>query len=412
MRCRTCDISYPEGSRFCGRCGQLLVSPGLWPARRRWFTLILMTVLLGGIASGAIIWRGELKRLVGEGQELWRGTKAEKSDAKSAEGPADQGSSREGALVEPTDLLEDPETLVVALIGTPAAPAATGRIVWNPKRGGIFEVFGIQGPSQGAIYHVWVSSADRQSVRSLVHFSTDESGMRRGSLPSASVDRNEVFFVTREVTGDLSHPQGPELLLGEVETKGPRSEGKSPGRGSTGTVVRARPAPAKGAGTAPAPRADERPSSPGTGGTRNDRISRPEAAAPVTTERPETPPSPPSAPSVPPPPVPTKPPPQQASSAGRAAPGGPVSSIFDAPVEAVRIASEKALRSFGWEIDTDRSTPGEGVFVTESRGLNFQDFGVYGEGLRHRLYLLVRPHTESRTSVVVWRELYHEKRIL
>ena len=86
--------------------------------------------------------------------------------------------------------------------------------------------------------------------------------------------------------------------------------------------------------------------------------------------------------------------------------------IFDAPVEAVRIASEKALRSLGWEIDTDRSTPGEGVFVTESRGLNFQDFGVYGEGLRHRLHVLVKPDSGGNTSVLVRRELYHEKRIL
>jgi hypothetical protein len=83
---------------------------------------------------------------------------------------------------------------------------------------------------------------------------------------------------------------------------------------------------------------------------------------------------------------------------------------FDAPLDRVWTVTESILKSLGWEIDTyDRVV---GWILTDSRGLDFKDYAVYGKGLRHKLRLSLKAAGERRTTVTVERELYTEERIL
>ena len=86
------------------------------------------------------------------------------------------------------------------------------------------------------------------------------------------------------------------------------------------------------------------------------------------------------------------------------------SRTFNAPVDRVWAVTESVLRSLGWEIDqSDRAV---GWFLTDSRGVEFKDYAVYGKGLRHKLRIALKAAGEGRTTVSVERDLYTEERIL
>jgi len=90
--------------------------------------------------------------------------------------------------------------------------------------------------------------------------------------------------------------------------------------------------------------------------------------------------------------------------------GEPVTRTFNAPLERVWDVTESVLKSLGWEIDErDRAV---GWILTGSRGVEFKDYGVYGEGTRHKLRVTVKAAGEGKTSVSVERQLYKEERIL
>jgi len=83
---------------------------------------------------------------------------------------------------------------------------------------------------------------------------------------------------------------------------------------------------------------------------------------------------------------------------------------FNAPVDRVWTVTQSVLKSLGWEIDkADRDV---GWMLTESRGVEFKDYAVYGKGLRHKLRITMKAAGEGRTTVSVERELYAEERIL
>lgn len=87
-----------------------------------------------------------------------------------------------------------------------------------------------------------------------------------------------------------------------------------------------------------------------------------------------------------------------------------VSRTVDAPLDRVWTATESVLKSLDWEIDTfDRPV---GWILTDSRGVDFKEYAVYGKGLRHRLRLSLKAVGAGRTTVSVERELYTEERIL
>jgi len=74
--------------------------------------------------------------------------------------------------------------------------------------------------------------------------------------------------------------------------------------------------------------------------------------------------------------------------------GEPVTRTFNAPLDRVWAVTESVLKSLGWDVDErDRSV---GWIVTDSRGVEFKDFGVYGEGTRHKLRVTVKAAGEGR----------------
>src|SRR5262245_47543816 len=86
----------------------------------------------------------------------------------------------------------------------------------------------------------------------------------------------------------------------------------------------------------------------------------------------------------------------------------PVTRDFAGSVDQVWTGVEVALKRLGWNVDQkDRAA---GTIVTDSRGLDFKEFGVYGEGTRHKLRLVVKAAGEGRTNVAVTREVYREER--
>jgi hypothetical protein len=86
------------------------------------------------------------------------------------------------------------------------------------------------------------------------------------------------------------------------------------------------------------------------------------------------------------------------------------SRTFNAPIDRVWVVTESVLKSLGWDIDkADRAV---GWILTDSRGVEFKDFAVYGKGLRHKLRVALKAAGEGRTTVSVERELYTEERIL
>jgi hypothetical protein len=86
------------------------------------------------------------------------------------------------------------------------------------------------------------------------------------------------------------------------------------------------------------------------------------------------------------------------------------SRTFNAPVDRVWAVTESVLKSLGWDIDkSDRAV---GWLLTDSRGVEFKDYAVYGKGLRHKLRIALKALGDGRTTVSVERELYTEERIL
>src|SRR5262245_63986830 len=86
------------------------------------------------------------------------------------------------------------------------------------------------------------------------------------------------------------------------------------------------------------------------------------------------------------------------------------SRTYNAPIDRVWTVTQSVLKSLGWDIDkSDRAV---GWILTDSRGVEFKDYAVYGKGLRHKLRVSLKAMGDSRTAVSVERELYTEERIL
>lgn len=90
--------------------------------------------------------------------------------------------------------------------------------------------------------------------------------------------------------------------------------------------------------------------------------------------------------------------------------GHSVSRTFGGSMDQVWAATEEALKSLGWDIDERKKA--EGLIITDDEKVDFKDFGLYGEGSRHKLRVQLRPVAEGRTSVSVTREVWMEKRYL
>ena len=107
-------------------------------------------------------------------------------------------------------LLRDPATRVVALNGLPAAPSASGRVVWHETAGGQLYVSGLPPAPAGKTYEVWTIAGPAPKPAGL--FDVDARGT--ASVPVAPVDDGpvKVFAVTLEPAGGVPAPTGPMVL--------------------------------------------------------------------------------------------------------------------------------------------------------------------------------------------------------
>src|SRR5262249_14283252 len=83
------------------------------------------------------------------------------------------------------------------------------------------------------------------------------------------------------------------------------------------------------------------------------------------------------------------------------------SRTFAESVDRVWTTTRSVLKSRGWDIDKEDRQ--RGTIVTDSRSVDFSDFGVYGKGTRHRLMVTVHSVGAGQTSVTVQREVFKEE---
>jgi anti-sigma-K factor RskA len=110
-------------------------------------------------------------------------------------------------------LLRDPSTAIVSLAGP--APVARGRMLWNPRAGGLLVAAGLPPAPEGKIYQLWAIAGKEAPVSAGV-FSADAGGtgsLRVPALPG--VGKIDVFAVTLEPTGGLRAPSGKMYLAGK-----------------------------------------------------------------------------------------------------------------------------------------------------------------------------------------------------
>lgn len=109
-----------------------------------------------------------------------------------------------------TELLRDPATRVVVLNGLPAAPGATGRVVWHEKAGGRLYVTGLPTPPPGKTYELWTISG--ATPKPAGTFDVDSRGGAVRAVAPAEDGPVKVFAITLEPEGGVPAPTGPMVL--------------------------------------------------------------------------------------------------------------------------------------------------------------------------------------------------------
>ncbi|HEU5322505.1 MAG TPA: anti-sigma factor, partial [Methylomirabilota bacterium] len=108
------------------------------------------------------------------------------------------------------DLLRDPATRVVELRGLPAAPQASGRVVWHERSGGRVFVANLPPPPPGKAYEAWTIAGP--APRPAGVFTVDAAGRGSHRLEPAPGAPVTVFAVTLEPAGGVESPTGPMVL--------------------------------------------------------------------------------------------------------------------------------------------------------------------------------------------------------
>jgi anti-sigma-K factor RskA len=108
------------------------------------------------------------------------------------------------------ELLRDPATRVMVLKGLPAAPGASGRVVWNEKAGGRVYVIGLPAAPAGKTYQLWTIAG--ATPRPAGTFDVDAAGGAARAVAPAGDRPVKVFAVTLEPAGGVPAPTGPMVL--------------------------------------------------------------------------------------------------------------------------------------------------------------------------------------------------------
>lgn len=84
--------------------------------------------------------------------------------------------------------------------------------------------------------------------------------------------------------------------------------------------------------------------------------------------------------------------------------------VFDVASDRVWMVARSTLKSLGWDIDQeDRAV---GWIRTDSRRLEGEEYGVYANGVKHRLRVVIKGQGDGKTAVTVERHAWREERIL
>jgi anti-sigma-K factor RskA len=112
-------------------------------------------------------------------------------------------------------LLTDPASRVVELAGLPPSPSAQGRVIWNPRAGGLLVAVDLPPVPPGKTYELWAISGGKPLPAGL--FTVDAQG--KGTLtlsPLEGVSTVDVFAVTLEPEGGVPQPTGQMYLASKA----------------------------------------------------------------------------------------------------------------------------------------------------------------------------------------------------
>ena len=112
--------------------------------------------------------------------------------------------------VATAQLLRDPATRVVTLNGLPAAPGASGRVVWHDDAGGRLYVTGLPSAPPEKTYELWIITD--AAPRPAGTFNVDASGAAARPVSPAGAGPVKAFAVTLEPAGGTAAPTGPMVL--------------------------------------------------------------------------------------------------------------------------------------------------------------------------------------------------------
>jgi hypothetical protein len=112
-------------------------------------------------------------------------------------------------------LLTDPATRFVELAGLVPSPHAQGRVIWNPRAGGLLVALDLPPAPPGKTYELWAIAEGKPRPAGL--FNVDAAG--KGTLtvpPIEGVPAVEVFAVTLEPEGGVPQPTGQMYLVSKA----------------------------------------------------------------------------------------------------------------------------------------------------------------------------------------------------
>jgi hypothetical protein len=108
------------------------------------------------------------------------------------------------------DLLRDPATRVVPLLGSGPAPRASGRVVWHDTGGGYLFAADLPSTPPGMVYELW--TIVRGTPRPAGRIQVGEAGAEATRIAPVTDARVEAFMVTLEPALGARSPGGAVVL--------------------------------------------------------------------------------------------------------------------------------------------------------------------------------------------------------
>jgi len=136
----------------------------------------------------------------------------------AAFGRADVATGDDEADQELRDLMLDPESIIIAVSGTPDAPAASARLIASPQRGkAVLLASGLKAPGAGRAYQIWFLRNGQPVPNALFAVDRRGRGLSLATL-GAPLGSFDTVAVTPEPESGSPSPTGPIVLAGALRT--------------------------------------------------------------------------------------------------------------------------------------------------------------------------------------------------